>query len=238
MIYASTRNSVTKSLGATNFVDTIFATSKKDLTPVGYTAHKRHLAAPKPMSAREKEMADIKAAEREVGSAQYNSSAVRKSPFGTGVGLRWSSEVEAAVRDLADATEDHLVTMTIDPSTETLTLGETTATPVDELKNKIPSSDPSFAFFSWSETASERCASFSFIPVQRDRQLNTACCIHLAHRPFFRRQSLFFRHSCWHRARWRRRILKSWMRHFYVQSLGRAKSQVGLARRIMQGYLE
>jgi len=111
MIYASTRNSVTKSLGATNFVDTIFATSKEDVTPAGYAAHKRHLAAPKPLSAREKEMADIKAAEREVGNAPYNANAARQSPFGTTVGLKWSDDVEAAVRNLAEATEDHLVTM-------------------------------------------------------------------------------------------------------------------------------
>lgn len=111
MLYASTRNSVTKSLGATNFVDTIFATSKEDLTPAGYAAHKRHLAAPKPMSAKEKEMVDIKAAEREAGSVPYNANAAKQSPFGAGVGLKWSNEVEAAVRNLADALEDHLVTM-------------------------------------------------------------------------------------------------------------------------------
>ncbi|KAF8478603.1 actin depolymerizing protein [Russula ochroleuca] len=158
MIYASTRNSVTKSLGATNFVDTIFATSKEDVTPAGYAAHKRHQAAPKPMSAWEKEIADIKAAEREAGGTPYNANAARQSPFafGTSVGLKWSDDVEAAVRNLAEATGDHLVTMTIDPSTETLTLRETTATTADELKNKIPSSDPSFAFFSWSDTALER----------------------------------------------------------------------------------
>lgn len=111
MLYASTRNSVTKSLGATNFVDTIFATSKEDVTPAGYAAHKRHLAAPKPMSAREKEMADIKAAEREAGNAPYNVNAARQSPFGATLGLKWSGDVEAAVRNLAEATEDHLVTM-------------------------------------------------------------------------------------------------------------------------------
>jgi twinfilin-like protein len=111
MIYASTRNSVTKSLGAANFVDTIFATSKEDLTPEGYAAHKRHLAAPKPMSAREKEMAGIKAAEREAGSTPYNVKAARQSPFGTGLGLKWSSDAEAAVRNLANATEDQLITM-------------------------------------------------------------------------------------------------------------------------------
>jgi twinfilin-like protein len=161
MIYASTRNSVTKSLGAANFVDTIFATSKEDLTPEGYAAHKRHLAAPKPMSAREKEIADIKAAEREAGSTTYNVNAARQSPFGTGVGLKWSSDAETAVRNLADATENYLITMvssrlslwlsrslkrvilqTIDPATETLTVIETTATTVDELRNKIPSSEP------------------------------------------------------------------------------------------------
>ncbi len=110
MIYASTRNSVTKSLGATNFADTIFATSKDDVTPAGYAAHKRHLTAPKPLSAREKEMADIKAAEREAGNAPYNANAnaARQSPFGT-VGLKWSDDVEAAVRNLAEITEDHLV---------------------------------------------------------------------------------------------------------------------------------
>jgi len=156
MLYASTRNSVTKTLGATNFVDTIFATSKADLTPAGYAAHKRHLAAPKPMSAKEREMADIKAAEREAGSLPYNANAVRQSPFGAGVGLKWSNDVEDAIRNLADATANHLVTVTIDPSTETLTLGESTTTAVDELRTKIPSSDPSFAFFSWAEATSER----------------------------------------------------------------------------------
>ena len=116
MLYASTRNAVTKSLGATLFVDTIFATSKEDLTPTGYAAHKRHLAAPKPMSAREKEMADIKTAEREASGAPYNVNAARQSPFGAGVGLKWSSDAEAAVRGLADVTEDHIVTIvSLDP---------------------------------------------------------------------------------------------------------------------------
>ncbi|KAI0273714.1 actin depolymerizing protein [Gloeopeniophorella convolvens] len=156
MLYASTRNVVTKTLGATLFVDTIFATSKQDLTPAGYAAHKRHLAAPKPMSEREKEIANIKAAEREAGGTPYNASGPRQSPFGSGVGLKWSSDVETAVRSLADATEDSLVTITIDPSTETLVLGEAGTTSVDALGSKVPSSNPSFSFFSWSDAGPER----------------------------------------------------------------------------------
>jgi twinfilin-like protein len=53
------------------------------------------------MSTGEKEMADIKAAEREGGSTPYNVNAARQSPFATGVGLKWSSDAEAAVRNLA-----------------------------------------------------------------------------------------------------------------------------------------
>jgi twinfilin-like protein len=63
------------------------------------------------MTAREKEIAGIKAAEREAGSTPYNVNAARQSPFGAGVGFTWSNDAEAAVRNLADATEDHLITM-------------------------------------------------------------------------------------------------------------------------------
>src|ERR1700709_560398 len=63
MLYASTRGSLLKSLGSTLFTDSIFATSKADLTPEAYAAHRRHLDAPKPLSTREREMADIRAAE-------------------------------------------------------------------------------------------------------------------------------------------------------------------------------
>jgi twinfilin len=111
MLYASTRNALTKHLGSSTFVDTIYATSKDDLTPEAYAAHKRHLAAPKPMSAREKEMADIKAAERQAGGTTYQGSSARSSPFGTGVGLAWAEDAQNAVKALADANEDAIVTM-------------------------------------------------------------------------------------------------------------------------------
>lgn len=101
MLYASTRASLLKSLGSTLFSDSIFATSKADLTPEAYASHRRHLAAPKPLSAREQEMADVRAAEREGGVA-YDGSRARASPIGTGVGLNWSEEVEDAVKKLGE----------------------------------------------------------------------------------------------------------------------------------------
>lgn len=109
MLYASTRTSLLKSLGSTFFTDSLFATSKSDLTPEGYAAHLKHMAAPKPLSVREQEMADIRAAERAAGSGGYVGSRARQSPIGAGVGLNWSEEVENAVKDLGQGEDSKVV---------------------------------------------------------------------------------------------------------------------------------
>lgn len=108
MLYASTRASLLKSLGSTSFTDSLFATSKADLTPEAYNAHLKHMAAPKPLSAREQEMADIRAAER-VDAPAYEGSRARTSIIGTGVGLNWTSEVESAVEGLGKGEEGGIV---------------------------------------------------------------------------------------------------------------------------------
>lgn len=98
MLYASTRLSLLKSLGSTLFTDSLFATSKADITPEAYDAHLRHASAPNPLSAREKEIADLREAENEAGL--YAGSKVRATHIGTGVGLNWSAEAEHAVTSL------------------------------------------------------------------------------------------------------------------------------------------
>ncbi|KAF5391931.1 hypothetical protein D9757_001849 [Collybiopsis confluens] len=132
MLYASSRASLLKSLGSTTFTDNLFATSKSDLTPESYLAHRKHMAAPKPLSAREQEVADIRAAERE-NAPSYEGSRTRQSMVGTGVGLKWSLNVESAVEDLGKGQDSAIVVITIDTSTETLVLESTT----------------SYAFFAW-----------------------------------------------------------------------------------------
>ncbi|KAI5123335.1 hypothetical protein M0805_001760 [Coniferiporia weirii] len=149
MLYASTRSSLTKSIGSSHFTDTLFATSKTDLTPEAYIAHKAHLAAPQPLSAREREIADARAAERQMG-VTYEGSRARRSYVGTGVGLNWSEEAKRAVQDLKGGQGDALVLLSIDAASETLILSSTTKCIVGELAGRLPSSEPSFAFFDWS----------------------------------------------------------------------------------------
>jgi len=149
MLYAATRTTLTKSLGSAHFTDSIFATSKDDLSAEAYTKHKRHLAAPKPMSAREKEMEAVKAAERQAGGGGYDGSRSRQSHIGTGVGLNWTEDVENAVRELGSGDGSALVIISINPSSETLLLSTVTECSVEELGAALPASEPSYAFFAW-----------------------------------------------------------------------------------------
>lgn len=107
MLYASTRNNLTKALGSAPFTDQLFATSKGDITADAYARHRASLAAPKPMTAREREMEEIKLAETR--GATYDSSRARKSHVGGKVGFQWSEESEQAVTELGRGEEGELV---------------------------------------------------------------------------------------------------------------------------------
>ncbi len=111
MLYAATRTTLTKSLGSAHFTDNIFATSKDDISSEAYAKHKRHIAAPPPMSAREKEMEAVKAAEREAGGRIYEGSRARQSHVGQGVGLNWTDEAVEAIKELGASEDSRLVVL-------------------------------------------------------------------------------------------------------------------------------
>ncbi|KAG2157606.1 actin depolymerizing protein [Suillus bovinus] len=161
-LYASTRSSLTKSLGSTVFTDSLFAISKADLTPEAYDAHKRHKAAPKPLSAREQEMEKIKAAEREAGNS-YEGSNARKNHIGQRVGLSWSSEAEDAVKGLGLRNDSRMVILKIEPSTESLELDSFADLTVDNLSSGIPSDEPSYVFYAWANPYSQAGGDIVFI---------------------------------------------------------------------------
>ncbi|TFK29820.1 actin depolymerizing protein [Coprinopsis marcescibilis] len=147
MLYASTRSNLLKSLGSALFVDSIFATSKLDITADAYTAHQQHIAAPKPLSSREKDLADLRVSEND--AAGYAGSRARVNHIGTGVGLNWSDEAEHAVGSLAQDEKTNLVILSIEASSESLVVNFSGKVPVEELASSLPSSEPCFAFFAW-----------------------------------------------------------------------------------------
>ncbi|KAJ4487545.1 hypothetical protein J3R30DRAFT_3696301 [Lentinula aciculospora] len=149
MLYASTRASLLKHLGSTVFTDSLFATSKSDLTSEAYLAHLKHIAAPKPLSTREQEMEDIRLAERNSNTPSYEGSRSRTSIVGTGVGLNWTADVEKAVEELGNGSGSGIVVIAIDTTSETLVLSSSPPVTIDTLKSSLPSSEPCYTFFAW-----------------------------------------------------------------------------------------
>ncbi|RUP50269.1 hypothetical protein BC936DRAFT_139792 [Jimgerdemannia flammicorona] len=99
MLYASTRATLTKGLGDARFKDSVYGTTEAEFTLDGYKKHKRHQAADAPLTARERELAEIKAIEaKESFNAQGTT--VRRT-YAAGVAFPLSEQALEAVRALA-----------------------------------------------------------------------------------------------------------------------------------------
>ena len=144
MLYASTRAALTKSLGSASFSDALFATHKSDITPTSYAAHRRHQNAPKPLSAREQEMADVQAAERAAARFSSGGSTAPKSHLGGArMQIGWNEDLQDAVQALASGDEENrLVVLSVDPATETLVLISNTKCAPNNVGVSLPPSDP------------------------------------------------------------------------------------------------
>ncbi|BGP32990.1 Twinfilin-1 [Rhodotorula toruloides] len=163
MLYASTQNSLVKSLGDSRLPVSIFATSKSDLTHASYLSHIEHNTASAPLTAREAEMASIRAAEAsEAASSGGNDSRQGRSMiFGNhdlktgeqgadGEGkneargvLPWTDEAKEKVRELGESGEPgQFVALEIDISTETVVLS-----PRQPSSLSLPASSPCYLFY-------------------------------------------------------------------------------------------
>lgn len=77
------------------------AASKTDVTGHAYARHLRDLTAPKPMSQRERDLAEMAEAEKKAAD-EYQGNNTRESHLrGAVVGFAWSSDVENAFKQLA-----------------------------------------------------------------------------------------------------------------------------------------
>ncbi|KAJ7915479.1 hypothetical protein B0H13DRAFT_2324260 [Mycena leptocephala] len=127
-----------------------------DLTPEAYAAHRRHVTAPKPLSASEQEMADVRAAERQAGGLSvYQGSRARTSHIGKTIGMPWAADLEDAVKDLAEG-DDVLVIATIDMASEALVLHSTSQTTAGDVGASLPPDGACYAFFAWKHAPSRR----------------------------------------------------------------------------------
>lgn len=74
----------------------------------------QHNSAPQPLSAREAELANIRAAEKAAGLDAYKGASERKSHVGA-VGLTWTDDVEAALKELAEEPSQNTLVLLVGP---------------------------------------------------------------------------------------------------------------------------
>ncbi|GAA5904532.1 hypothetical protein JCM5296_005476 [Sporobolomyces johnsonii] len=152
MLYASTRATLVRSLGDSRFETSIFATGKADLTYTSYLSHLTHDAASAPLTAREQEMAAIRAAEAATAEqdgddprAQQGRSMIfgtNEAKGGAKDALPWTDEAKEAVKGLKDEGGRDVVQLEIDVGKEQVVLAENQPTDLT-----LPPSSPCYFFY-------------------------------------------------------------------------------------------
>ena len=165
MIYASSRSTVTKSLGSSYFVESLFVSSKSELTAEAYAEHKGQQSGPQPLTVQEKEWEAARETERVESGTSYQGSKGRRNHVGAGVGLTWSEEAQDAITALGGGEESTLVILvriimhqmdfsysstsqSIDIGAETIMLSSSAGATVDAVGSALPQAEPCTHLFS------------------------------------------------------------------------------------------
>ncbi|CAG8642650.1 2366_t:CDS:2, partial [Paraglomus occultum] len=96
MLYASTRATLTKELGDYRFVDSMYGSTTEEFTLEGYRKHLQHQKADAPLTEREKELNEVRAAE---ASTNVYSSSARRS-HAAGVSFPTANDAIQALKNL------------------------------------------------------------------------------------------------------------------------------------------
>ncbi|KAJ2657001.1 Twinfilin-1 [Coemansia sp. RSA 1199] len=143
MLYAATKATVTRTLGESHFIDTMFGTTRDDFTSAGYTRHRVHAESSAPLTEREQELERIRDDESKVAEAPTMDS--RRSHARAVYPLH--EDAERAVREFASGTAN-FVLLTIDSQRETVNAAFAGSVQShDEMKQQVPPNVPCYALY-------------------------------------------------------------------------------------------
>ena len=138
MLYASTRATVKRSLGANFFCDELHGTVASDVSAAGYEAHKAHVNAAQPLThaefARQEEL--------ELGEIYTGGS----STYVHGVAFPANPDATAALKALVASGANNYVRLGVDVTKEVITLGAAKKQTLDGLKGEVSLTEPQFHF--------------------------------------------------------------------------------------------
>ena len=112
MLFASTRLTLTRELGTERFRETIFATTRQELTAEGWKKHEKHGELKAPLTAEEQTLQGVKEAEAEASRGTN----ARSSHVSSGLSFPMSEDALAALKGLPGGQENlvQLVSVTMD----------------------------------------------------------------------------------------------------------------------------
>ncbi|POS86033.1 hypothetical protein EPUL_000947, partial [Erysiphe pulchra] len=155
MLYASTRLTLVRELGTERFRETIFATTRQELTADGFKKHDQHNLLDAPLTEEEKFLDEIKRQE----AVEIHCMTERKSDVTTSHNIPVSDEVIASLTELKNSENEgvtnqgaYLIQLKINVKTERLELDSKTITPISELGKCISRTMPRFSFYRYVHT--------------------------------------------------------------------------------------
>ncbi|KAI9691566.1 MAG: Twinfilin-1 [Bathelium mastoideum] len=155
-LFASTRLTLLRDLGAEHFPETLFATGLDELTRDGWRRHEAHVSQAAPLTREEADLEGIKEAE----SGERSGTGVRRGHVSSGVRLPVEEEAVEALRGLSEGKGGEgsgggLVQLKIDVASETVQLVSTSSATPDTLTQAISATEPRYSFYRYSEPIPE-----------------------------------------------------------------------------------
>ncbi|KAJ1964984.1 Twinfilin-1 [Dipsacomyces acuminosporus] len=151
MLYASTKATVTKMLGESYFVDSMYGTTKDEFSLDGYRQHRKHAESSAPLTERELEMERVKEIESAAADAPTMNS--RRSHVSSAT-FPLDDEAESALAEYAKGTIN-FVLLALDIAAERVVLDHKDSLQShDDVASSFPTDAPRYAFYWYNSSTS------------------------------------------------------------------------------------
>ncbi|MCJ1451179.1 Twinfilin-1 [Mycoblastus sanguinarius] len=144
MLFASTRLTLVRELGAERFRESLFVTEMKELEKEGWEKHDAHGALKAPLTEEEESLQGVKEAEAEARGGTKG----RRLETGGRLSVGISADARGALEEFRDGdAQGNLLQLNVDIKRETIELVGTSSTNADGLASAISGTEPRYTFF-------------------------------------------------------------------------------------------
>lgn len=148
MLFASTRTTLMRELGTEKFAESLFATTKEELTADGFRKHDHHNSEPAPLTEEEATMKAVRQAEADASLSM----SARKSHVSSGMAFPFSEESLQALSNLKSDGFINLVQLAINTEKETIELANACSSAIRDFTRAIADDAPRFSFYVFKHT--------------------------------------------------------------------------------------